>query len=272
MIFAFKNDHLFRFDRENLSRWEGANLHKEPNMVYEEAIENGALKLVNQWKVDMRDESVASKQTYGMTVGKGPTLLIYPLSSGVDNRGFLIDLPSQKLTRTIVPFFNPDAAALAQQARLKVANEEWEAKQKKEAADKLAARIKANWTDKGFVRGRTYLWARSYVIMDKYDPEKDEYRLWQPQQPWKGYLMPAQVVTLSSRSLRKADDYSSDKQYKICENCEGDGHIGYTEYTTKTKELPWGYFSGIETKRISTTAINKTKTCSDCSGQGVVLK
>lgn len=272
MIFAFKNDHIFRFDRENK--------YQEPNLVTEEAVEGGALKIVNQWKVDMRGESPYSKQKYGMTVGKGPTLLIYPISrSAADqtssaNRAYLIDLPSQKLIRYIHPFFNPNAETLAQENRLKVANEEYAANQKKAADDKLAALVKTNWTDKGYVRGRTYFFGSSYVIMDKYDAKEDKFRLWRPQQYYgdSGSLMPAEVITVRGSGLGMASEYPSAKQYRKCGNCEGDGHIEYTEYTTKTKDLPWGYFSGIETKRISTTATNKTKICSDCSGQGVVLK
>lgn len=271
MIFGFHRDHIFRFERENT--------YKEPNMVFEEAIENGVLKTVNQWKVDMRGESPGSSQKYGMTVGKGPTLLIYPISrsaadkSSSANRAFLIDLPSQKLVRYIHPFFNPNAETLAQEARFKAANEEYAANQKKAADDKVAAAIKANWTDKGYQRGRTYFFGASYVIMDAYDPAKDQYKLWRPQQRYEGngYIMPAESMIVPGYGWRDKD-YSTAKQYRKCGECEGDGHIEYTEYTTKTKELPWGYFSGIETKRISTTATNKSRICNECSGQGVILK
>lgn len=271
MIFAFHQDHIFRFDREND--------YKQPNTVYEEAIENGVLKTVNQWKVDMRGEWVWPDQTWRMSVAKGPTLVIYPVSrsaadkSGSANRAFLVDLPSAKCIRYIAPFFNPNAQTLAQEARFKAANEDYAARQKKEADDKLAATIKANWTDKGYLRGRTYFFGGSYVILNSYDPVKDQYRLWRPMQQYEasGHFMEAQAVTVPGYGWR-AQDFSTKKQYYKCNGCEGDGHIEYTEYTTREKELPWGYFSGIEAKRISTTATNKTRICLDCHGQGVVLK
>ena len=271
MIFGLKDDHIFRFDRENV--------YQQPNLVYEEVVENGALKTVNQWKVDMRGEMPDPDQKCAMSVTRGPTLLIYPLSrsaadkSGSANRAFLIDLPSQKLVRYIAPFFNPNAATLAAEARFKAANDEYHASQKKEAEDKLAAAIKANWTDKGYKRGRTYFFGSAYLIMDGYDAAKDQYRLWRPLQRYEGngHFMEAQRMTVAGYSWR-GGDYSTAKQYRKCEECEGDGHVEYTEYTSKEKELPWGYFSGIETKKITTTATNKTKICSPCSGQGVVLK
>ena len=44
MVSGFKDDHIYRFDRQND--------YQQPNMVYEEVVENGALKTV-----DMRGET-----------------------------------------------------------------------------------------------------------------------------------------------------------------------------------------------------------------------
>jgi hypothetical protein len=62
------------------------------------------------------------------------------------------------------------------------------------------------------------------------------------------------------------------KQFRTCSRCNGTCGETQTHTTSKTKELPFGYFSGI------TTTITKTKTettwvkCNQCKGTGVSLE
>jgi hypothetical protein len=64
----------------------------------------------------------------------------------------------------------------------------------------------------------------------------------------------------------------SDKQYHVCPKCEGLGGEHRTTVTSKTKELPFGYFSGIETKVTHTKTETRWAGCLRCQGRGVILE
>ena len=63
-----------------------------------------------------------------------------------------------------------------------------------------------------------------------------------------------------------------DKQFHRCTQCGGEGGERVTTSTTRTKELPFGYFSGIETKSTRTTTNTVWKECYKCDGTGWVLQ
>jgi hypothetical protein len=58
------------------------------------------------------------------------------------------------------------------------------------------------------------------------------------------------------------------KQYYRCSHCAGEGGGLVTAYDTKVKELPFGYFSGIETKVSRTTSRTYWEACKYCTGSG----
>ena len=64
----------------------------------------------------------------------------------------------------------------------------------------------------------------------------------------------------------------SDKQYRHCTHCEGMGGEQRTYTTSKTKELPFGYFSGITTTITKTTTEKVWAVCVECSGTGLTLR
>jgi hypothetical protein len=123
------------------------------------------------------------------------------------------------------------------------------------------------------VKGRTYLYkGSSLVVLEGYDCDKKEYIAWRPRQGNDIYSDPpvTQVRGLITFLSDKLEP--SVKQYHTCEECNGTGQVLVTTTTTRTKELPWGYFSGIETKSIRTTTKEELKMCSKCKGSAIVLK
>lgn len=58
------------------------------------------------------------------------------------------------------------------------------------------------------------------------------------------------------------------EQYYRCSHCAGEGGELVTESETKVKELPFGYFSGIETKVRRTTYKTYWEDCGYCKGSG----
>lgn len=121
------------------------------------------------------------------------------------------------------------------------------------------------------VKGRTYKYRTDLVILEGYDCDKKEYIAWRPKQGNDIYSDPdmTQVRGLITFSLDKLTP--SVKQYQTCSDCDGTGKVMVTTTTTRTKELPWGYFSGIETKSIRTTTKKEFETCSKCKGLAIVL-
>jgi len=63
-----------------------------------------------------------------------------------------------------------------------------------------------------------------------------------------------------------------DKQFHRCNACGGEGGERVTTSETKTKELPFGYFSGVQTKVTKTTTKTNWEACYKCSGTGWVLE
>ena len=61
------------------------------------------------------------------------------------------------------------------------------------------------------------------------------------------------------------------KQFHRCNNCGGEGGERVTEGSTTTKELPFGYFSGVRTTSTRTTTKTYWEECYKCSGTGWTL-
>lgn len=63
----------------------------------------------------------------------------------------------------------------------------------------------------------------------------------------------------------------ANKQYYNCKVCNATGEEDF-EITTTKKELPQGYFDGIQTKSIRTTTTKTKRTCRTCQGLKMILK
>lgn len=64
----------------------------------------------------------------------------------------------------------------------------------------------------------------------------------------------------------------ANKQYYNCKVCNATGEEDFEITTTKEKELPQGYFDGIQTKSIRTTTTKTKRTCRTCQGLKMILK
>lgn len=64
----------------------------------------------------------------------------------------------------------------------------------------------------------------------------------------------------------------SNKQYHTCPTCKGTGSEEITVTKTRVKELPQGYFDGIQTKSIRTTTTTEKQGCRNCRSCGMILK
>ncbi|HMI77537.1 MAG TPA: hypothetical protein VK484_02030, partial [Ferruginibacter sp.] len=217
-------------------------------------------------------------QYWAVRVTKGPSFFMAPMHikpaeeiGGTGNTALLFNTALGKPTMQVYPFFNRSANLAASQAEAMKRQTEYLEKMAKEVTDDKAKRCSASWNNAEYKRGITRKWNGSYVIMASYDCEKDEYSLWRPQQPGEtgsgeSKFITAQGVDIRTYAIR------SNEQYRTCTTCDGDGHVEVTVYTTKTKDLPWGYFSGIETRKITTTSSTRLTICTQCHGRGIVLK
>lgn len=62
------------------------------------------------------------------------------------------------------------------------------------------------------------------------------------------------------------------QQFHRCSRCGGEGGELVTTTSSRTKELPFGYFSGIETKVTRTTTKTSWENCYTCGGTGWMLQ
>lgn len=132
---------------------------------------------------------------------------------------------------------------------------------------------KMGWNVYGYKKGLTRKYNGYYVILREFDCKTDMYKVWRPAQKREisGWDLPGMTLEVMGIEFRQFS-FEPDKHWYTCKACDGDGTEEITVYTTKTKELPWGYFSGIETKRISTTSKTYTQLCKVCKGAAVLLK
>lgn len=269
MLYAVGSKGLYRYD-------------KAAAMVYAEVVRDGAFVATDSFKIS--GFALPTSQDWEMLACKGPSLLFTPLNidkaeagGEAANTASLIALPSGKVTLRITPFYNRSAAAIAQAAvDGKAAFEKqraWAAAQEKTAVEEKAARCKAAWGNSEFNQGITRKWGEFYVILKSYDCEKDEYSFWIPKQAFGSNTFDTEgkFATDNGHNFRLSG-HKTREQYHTCTECDGDGSYEVTTYTTRTKDLPWGYFSGIETRSIHTTATTRQQFCNACHGRGVVLK
>ncbi|RYF91899.1 MAG: hypothetical protein EOO03_00220 [Chitinophagaceae bacterium] len=267
MLYALFGNRVYRYDKITAT-------------VYEEEVGNGSFTTVASYQP--AGLSLPENQRWSMLAFKGPSVLFIPIDidsaeahGGAANTATLVALSSGKAALKISPFFVRTSTMLAQQvADKKASDEAWtkvmaeSEKKKKEDAVKKAAECKKNWGNADFNKGITRRWGEFYIILESYDCEKDEYRFWLPRQP--AWSLEAKFTNDYGYNIRQG--VKPAQQFHSCTQCGGDGSYEVTTYSTRTKELPWGYFSGIETKSIRTTATTRKQFCNACSGQGVVLK
>lgn len=119
-------------------------------------------------------------------------------------------------------------------------------------------------------RGQTYFYQNDMVIMESYDCATDLYTVWRPRQGSDGNMEP-RGKRMQVRPEWGRWTPAVLKKYHRCSECEGDGDVLRVTYDTKTKELPQGYFSGIQTTKTTTTKKTSTQSCPKCNGLGWLL-
>jgi hypothetical protein len=277
MMYAAYNNRLYRYDRAAAT-------------IYEEEPRDTGFAMISHCKTP--GLSLPNNQKWAMVACNGPSVLFVPLNieaaeagGTAANTATLHNVADGKPAFRITPFYTRTATILAQQTAEQKASQEDMAKRNEQWAKEVAARkaaepelkaakCKAAWGNSQFNRGITRTWGvfeKAYVILESYDCDKDEYRIWQPDMDATVARLWGKYRTASGAEFRSSS-HLGDKQYYTCSECDGDGSYEVTQYTTKTKELPWGYFSGIETKSIRTTATTRQQFCNRCHGRGVVLK
>lgn len=150
---------------------------------------------------------------------------------------------------------------IAHKAQVELFNKQYEEQRKKECDAEFA---------KIGVKGRTYIFDGMLVVLDGYDCSKKEFIAWRPKQGTDTYDVPLMRQVRGNIEWDKLEP--SSKQYHRCAECDGTGKKIQVTTTTRVKELPWGYFSGIETKSIRTTTKEEVVACDKCKGIAIVLK
>jgi hypothetical protein len=263
--FEFANNKIYRYDSQ------------QP-VIFEDQVQKDSIVTIKKWNTD-QTLTMDKNQFWIVRVTKGPSFFMAPLylkpaeeTGGGANTALLFNTVLNKPTMQVYPFYNRSATLIASQAEGMKKQKEYLERSAKEAAEEKAKRCSTSWNNAEFKRGITRKWDGTYVIMASYDCEKDEYSLWIPNQPGQEMdFSAAKFITAPGATIRTYA-VRSKEQYLTCTGCDGDGHVERTVYTTKTKELPWGYFSGIETRKITTTSSTKLTICTECHGRGIVLR
>jgi hypothetical protein len=269
MLYAMGANRLYRYDREKA-------------MAYVEEPRAGVFVATDSFKV--AGLSLPYTQRWVMQVCKGPSLFFTPLEvepgeagGAATNTASLVQLPTGRISLRITPFYNRSTAIAAQQAADQKAFNEMSAQHNRESEqrqkEQLAERCKTSWNNVQYRKGLTKQYDGNYVILESYDCAKDEFRYFLPRQPedWDEKTTKSGWRNAGGESFRYSAVTSS-KQYHTCNECGGEGKVLRTTTTTRTKDLPWGYFSGVETTSTRTTTKQEVKLCLRCGGRGVVLE
>jgi hypothetical protein len=174
-------------------------------------------------------------------------------------------------TQFLEPYKKRTEDAIAYEAYIKTP--EYQAMKIRVAAENEAYRKKkqqefdAGIRKLNLIPGKTYTSASGRYVFSGADYENEKLIFYDPAKSNNdsGYLIKDNLAGAWVWQL-------STKQFHSCQACQGTGQTSYIESTTKVKELPWGYFSGIETKSIRTTEITKYKACDRCAGTGIILE
>ena len=119
-------------------------------------------------------------------------------------------------------------------------------------------------------RGGTYFYNNDLVIMESYDCATDLYTMWRPRQGNDGNMEP-KGKRIQVRPEWGRWSPAVLKKYHRCSECAGEGDVLLVTYDTKTKDLPQGYFSGVQTTKTTTTKKTTKQSCHKCNGLGWLL-
>jgi hypothetical protein len=250
-------------------------------VIEEWSITKGVFTNSKNWDL-FTNLGLAKDQRYKFFVVKGPSFFVVPYDMEkaeaggfAANTAHFFNGASKKINMQVFPFYNrtPNDVAIQkknqeeQDARVA----KYQAQQDMQAHPEKYCHV--NWNTEKWRKGITIKWGGAFQILADYDCKKDQYKLWRPNQLYEGngHYMTAKYEMVSGYEIRGGNFYSP-QQYVTCTYCEGDGTYERTVYTTTTKELPWGYFSGIETKKITSKSTTSKVRCSKCEGNGVVLQ
>lgn len=141
------------------------------------------------------------------------------------------------------------------------------------AEQKKEALCKERWGTAEFNKGITRKWVTGYIILESYNCGTDQYRFYRPKQPGADpYPSSVNIYSVVGGQEFRKTSTKPLQQYVTCASCNGKGHYTYVDSETKVKELPWGYFSGVEIKKYTTTQSLKSASCQTCKGHGIVFK
>jgi hypothetical protein len=250
------NGRLYRYDQEKKT-------------VYDEQVTDTGLRRLKTYPLSADNQKFLSDGQSYFVAAAGPSMIFTPRvrkdGDVPENVGYVLHLPSGKLSLRIAPFFNPDTAFLAHEAKVREENRTWpqrkaawEQKQCDEKLKRLGVSIGSNVESD-----------KSAGIVRSYDCAKDYYTLWIPTHLQQGgYDTSVRIDGATFATTWKP----SKLKWVDCFECKGGGYIHVTVKREYTKEVPQGYFSGI------TTTVTKTETekggypCQKCHGTGKVRK
>ena len=106
------------------------------------------------------------------------------------------------------------------------------------------------------------------AILLKYNCEKDSYKL----RVLGNTASADKIEEIPGNTFRMSGWKPASKAVHQCSACYGTGTLTFDREYTRTKEVPFGYFSGIETKVTRTVVERITEVCKTCKGRGVLIK
>jgi hypothetical protein len=244
--------------------------------LYEDEPAGDTMRTIRTW--DIRSLlNLSTNQEWDFAVAPGPSFLFYPMwmdkaeaGGAAANTASLFNAATDKTTLKISPFYNRTYDEAATAAAEKKKSDELFREQQKEKAAKDPCNI--GWNVPGYKQGVARMYEGVRYILQSFDCKSDIYTLVQPPDLTKETYEVSYKTSTQFGTVFRQYSTLSDKQYHTCTACDGDGSTLVTRYTTKTKELPWDYFSGIETKSIKTTATTSKEKCKVCRGFGILLK
>lgn len=227
------------------------------NTVVVMKVENEQLKIIKTYKPKM------SIHPYTIAVGAGDLFITLPWKPKNYGDQFndldFFDLNTGNMLAHTGSLYKPDG-------------EEYGGVEKRKLEEQLRREAELKKILAPYQVGATYTDGANYIILRGYDMDLKKFKFWRPRHEHDSYEEPGKWVLETEDWFKLQWKLSPDKQWQNCETCNGTGMVNNTYTTTRTKDLPWGYFDGVTTTSTRTTTTTKRETCTKCFGKAIVLK